>query len=81
MPMRRSIMHEPSVTSKVGNMSKPSARQTFKIILMPVWKSTLSCRDVSPVHLAYALKRIIHHKPAPSTHKTTDQHSLGQQSC
>jgi hypothetical protein len=62
-------------------MSKPSARQTFKIILMPVWKSTLSCRDVSPVHLAYALKRIIHHKPAPSTHKTTDQHSLGQQSC
>uniref|UniRef100_A0A0A9DBZ3 Uncharacterized protein n=1 Tax=Arundo donax TaxID=35708 RepID=A0A0A9DBZ3_ARUDO len=56
-------MHEPSVTSNVGNMSKPSAKQSFKIIFIPVWTSILSCTDRSPEHFPYALSNIIHHRP------------------
>lgn len=43
IPILRSIMQDPSVTNKEGNISKPSDKQRFKISFMPVWTSTLSC--------------------------------------
>lgn len=63
IPILRSIMQEPSVTNNVGNMSKPSARHNFKIILIPVCTSTLSWTDRSPEHFPYARNKIIHQSP------------------
>jgi hypothetical protein len=56
-------MHDPSVTSKVGNISNPSDKHKLKISLMPVCTSTLSCSALSPVILQYALSKIIHQSP------------------
>ncbi|BAS71919.1 Os01g0332150 [Oryza sativa Japonica Group] len=63
-------MHDPSVTSKVGNISNPSDKHKLKISLMPVCTSTLSCSALSPVILQYALSKIIHQNLPESTGAT-----------
>lgn len=72
MTILRSIMQEPSVPNRVGNISKPSARQSFKIIFIPDCTSTLSCTDTSPVNFPYAFSNIIHHNHRIIKQKKSD---------
>lgn len=49
--MRRSIMQQPSVHSKVGKVSNPSDKQSDSTSCIPLWQSGVSDKVESPVDL------------------------------
>ena len=61
--IRRSIMEQPSVHSRVGKVSNPSDKQRLSISLMHLWHSGDSDKLASPVRFVYARRRMIHQNP------------------